>query len=91
MDPENAWIAFHPSKKDERRWRIIYRDIDGLDEEELIKRASTKFEELIPGRPKSDQYEIIGIRAYKIHQRLVEKMRLGRFMLAGDAAHLCCP
>lgn len=91
FDSENAWLAFRPDKHDENHWRVIYRDTEGLDEAEYIARAPQKFSEFLIGHPTSEQFEIIRIRAYKIHQRLVDSMRKGRFVLAGDAAHLCCP
>ncbi|KAJ3519628.1 hypothetical protein NM208_g14052 [Fusarium decemcellulare] len=91
LDSENAWLMFRPSKQDDLHWRIIYRDVDGLDETEYISRAPGKLQGLLPGRPSLAQIDIMRVRSYKIHQRLVETMRKGRFLLAGDAAHLCCP
>jgi 2-polyprenyl-6-methoxyphenol hydroxylase-like FAD-dependent oxidoreductase len=67
------------------------RNTEGLDEAEYIARAPQKFSEFLIGHPTSEQYEITRIRAYKIHQRLMHSMRKWRFVLAGDAAHLCCP
>jgi 2-polyprenyl-6-methoxyphenol hydroxylase-like FAD-dependent oxidoreductase len=39
----------------------------------------------------SDPYEIIDVRPYRVHQRLVDTYRVGRVMLAGDAAHINSP
>lgn len=33
----------------------------------------------------------MSISPYRIHQRLAKSMRVGRFLLAADAAHLCNP
>jgi 3-(3-hydroxy-phenyl)propionate hydroxylase len=41
--------------------------------------------------PKSEPYEVREIRPYRIHQRIVSDYRLGRVLLAGDAAHLNSP
>src|SRR5271169_5472388 len=50
-----------------------------------------KFERMLPGHPKPDQYKLMNCSPYKIHQRCAEKFRVGRFLLAADAAHLCNP
>jgi 3-(3-hydroxy-phenyl)propionate hydroxylase len=36
-------------------------------------------------------YEVLEIRAYRIHMRIVEDYRAGRVLLAGDAAHVNSP
>jgi len=68
-------------------WRVSYGELSGLTREELIERQPMKFEAMLPGNPKSDQYDLAAISPYKIHQRIVDKMRVGRFLLAADAAH----
>src|SRR3979490_1869488 len=50
-----------------------------------------KYETMLPGNPKPGDYKLTNISPYKIHQRCAEKFRLGRFLLAADAAHLCNP
>lgn len=72
-------------------WRISYGELPGLSTEELIARNAMKFEQILPGNPKPDQYEVVSISPYKVHQRCVEKMAVGRVALAADAAHLCNP
>lgn len=67
-------------------WRVSYGDLS-LSRDELIARQPMKFREMLPGRPEPSDYELAAINPYKIHQRLVEKMRIGRFCLAADAAH----
>lgn len=78
------------SKKD-KLWRIVYVEDGGLSHEELKARQPEKYEKLLPGNPKPGEYEIVRFSPYTIHQRCVEKMRVGRVLLAGDAAHLCNP
>jgi 2-polyprenyl-6-methoxyphenol hydroxylase-like FAD-dependent oxidoreductase len=34
---------------------------------------------------------LVSISPYKIHQRRANRFREGRFLLAGDAAHICNP
>lgn len=50
-----------------------------------------KYEAMLPGNPKPGDYKLTNISPYKIHQRCAEKFRVGRFLLAADAAHLCNP
>jgi 3-(3-hydroxy-phenyl)propionate hydroxylase len=41
--------------------------------------------------PKPGAYEVLDLRPYRIHQRIVPDYVKGRLMLAGDAAHLNSP
>jgi 2-polyprenyl-6-methoxyphenol hydroxylase-like FAD-dependent oxidoreductase len=41
--------------------------------------------------PEQDHFEILEIRPYRIHQRIIEHYRIGRILLAGDAAHINSP
>ena len=90
IDAENAFIVFRPSKA-ENEWRVIYQESHGLDANEIVARSKTTLAELLPGKPNEEDLKIARVRPYQIHQRLVEKMRDGRIVLASDAAHLCCP
>ncbi|KAH8812372.1 hypothetical protein F5884DRAFT_785200 [Xylogone sp. PMI_703] len=74
-------------------WRVTYGEKSGLTNEELLARQPAKFEAMLPGHPKPDSgaYRLTNISPYRVHQRLAEKMRVGRFLLAADAAHLCNP
>lgn len=58
---------------------------------QMVARQPMKFERMLPGNPKPDQYKLMNCSPYKIHQRCAEKFRVGRFLLAADAAHLCNP
>jgi len=72
-------------------YRITYGEIGGLTAEQMRERQPKKFETILPGNPKPDQYKIVNFSPYKIHQRCVDHMRVGRILLAADAAHLCNP
>ena len=72
-------------------WRVTYGDIDGLTNEEYEKRRETAFEKLLPGNPKPHQYKINQTDHFRTHNRCVESMRVGRILLAGDAAHVNNP
>ncbi|CAK7238121.1 hypothetical protein SEUCBS140593_010347 [Sporothrix eucalyptigena] len=74
-------------------WRITYGELTGLTREELIERQPMKFEKFLPGHepPEAGAWKLESISPYKVHQRLAEKMAVGRICLVADAAHLCNP
>ncbi|MAD81457.1 MAG: hypothetical protein CL912_00705 [Deltaproteobacteria bacterium] len=72
-------------------WRVTYGEIPGLTKEELSERLPSKFKAMFPGHPDPEEYRVVNFSPYKVHQRLAEKLRVGRFLLAADAAHLCNP
>lgn len=86
LHPENAWLAFRPDTEP-NHWRVISR-FEGSPEGPELHKA---LEKLLPGHPSPEQYNITRARTYQIHQRIVDSMRVGRVVLASDAAHLCCP
>ncbi|KAK5704579.1 hypothetical protein LTR17_021775 [Elasticomyces elasticus] len=85
-----ARIGAHEDPK-QNIWRISYGEKAGLSNEELMERQEMKFEQMLPGHPKPGGYQVLNKSPYRVHQRCVEKMRVGRLLLAADAAHLCNP
>ncbi|KAK3346061.1 hypothetical protein B0T25DRAFT_571222 [Lasiosphaeria hispida] len=72
-------------------YRVTYGETGGLTYDELKERQPAKFAAFLPGNPTPDKYKLVNFSPYKVHQRCVDKMRVGRFLLAADAAHLCNP
>ncbi|KAH7074157.1 hypothetical protein FB567DRAFT_597316 [Paraphoma chrysanthemicola] len=72
-------------------WRVTYGDDGGLSREELIKRQPARYEEILPGHPKPDEYKLISMSPYKLQQRCAPSFRVGKIVLVADAAHLCNP
>lgn len=73
-------------------WRVTYGEVAGLSFDELKARQPSKFKAMLPGHPNPENYKIVNFSPYKVHQRLAAKMRVGRFLLAADAAHCkYCP
>jgi len=72
-------------------WRVTYGELAGLSREEIIARQPEKFRRILPGNPSPGEYQLVNISPYRVHQRLARSMRVGRFLLAADAAHLCNP
>ncbi|GAB1317055.1 hypothetical protein MFIFM68171_07265 [Madurella fahalii] len=71
--------------------RVTYGEIGGLTYDQLKARQPEKFQAFLPGNPTPDKYKLVNFSPYKVHQRCVDRMRVGRYILAADAAHLCNP
>lgn len=72
--------------------RLTYGEVGGLTHEELLARMPEKYSTLLPGdNVTPDQWKVVNFSPYRVHQRCVDKMRVGRVLLAADAAHLCNP
>ena len=69
-------------------WRCTYCESDSLPEETIAERIPAYFQRTLPG---SKQYELVRFSPYRMHQRAAERMRVGRVLLAGDAAHITNP
>jgi 3-(3-hydroxy-phenyl)propionate hydroxylase len=80
-------IVVHPQPGD--LWRFDWQlppDTD-VDEERRSGRLDERVQALTLGAP----YEIEWLSSYRFHQRIVDRMRIGRVLLAGDAAHALPP
>ena len=71
-------------------WRVGYSPPKDMTDEEALADASLQ-EHLNRIVPDAGPFEIFMARIYWIHRRLVDRMRIGRILLAGDAAHLNSP
>ena len=89
IDREHWYMAARISR--DGMWRVSYGEVNGLTRDEYIERQPHKYETMLPGHPKPGDYRLTNINPYKLHQRCAEKFRVGRFLLAADAAHLCNP
>lgn len=89
IHPDNFYIA--AKLNDKGLYRITYGEKAGFTTEEMRARLAARFEEILPGHPKPDQYKVVNFSPYKMHQRCAPSFRVGRVLLAADAAHLCNP
>ena len=89
IDPEH-WHMVAKIQND-GLYRITYGEKGGLSTEQLRERQPGKFQAFLPGNPTPDRYNIVNFSPYRVHQRCVDRMKVGRFLLAADAAHLCNP
>lgn len=73
-------------------WRVTYGDSEtGLTDEQYLARRDWHFKAMLPGHPEPDQYRIEQTNIYSIHNRCVPAFKVGRILLAADAAHVCNP
>jgi 2-polyprenyl-6-methoxyphenol hydroxylase-like FAD-dependent oxidoreductase len=72
-------------------WRVSYGEDTKLTPEEVRAHQPTKYERMLPGNPKPGDYKLLNVGPYRIHQRMAPKFRVGRILLAANAAHLCNP
>lgn len=90
IDPETWGMVCGVSKKD-KLWRVGYGVKGGQTHEQLRADLPGQFAKLLPGSPGPDDYKVVRFSPFSLHQRCVDHMKVGRFLLAGDAAHLCNP
>jgi 2-polyprenyl-6-methoxyphenol hydroxylase-like FAD-dependent oxidoreductase len=69
-------------------WRCTYSEAASLPEETVSERLPAHFAVLLPG---DEGYELASHAPYKMHQRAADRFRVGRVLLAGDAAHVTNP
>jgi len=69
-------------------WRLTYQEDSSLPAETFMERLPERYAFHIPAGVK---YEMTAARPYTIHQRCATRMRDGRILLAGDAAHCTNP
>jgi 3-(3-hydroxy-phenyl)propionate hydroxylase len=71
-------------------WRVsLYPDEDEPVEAALEPDAiERKLQRIVP---RNERYQVLQTRPYRIHERVVDRYRVGRVLLAGDAAHLNSP
>ena len=90
-DPEN-WNAMFkmPGDGPVGLWRVLFPVRP--DEDEAAALSAENVERLMQGfQPKAGRYQIENQNLYKVHQRVAADFRVGRALLAGDAAHVNNP
>jgi 3-(3-hydroxy-phenyl)propionate hydroxylase len=69
-------------------WRFTFPESGDLSDEGLEDRIHEHFAVGMPGHV---DYELVQFQPYRMHQRAAKTFRLGRVLLAGDAAHITNP
>jgi 3-(3-hydroxy-phenyl)propionate hydroxylase len=88
-DPVEYSNLFH-WKGPPDRWRIHFPTAIE-DEEDALKRPEALQARLKRFLGLDSDFEICGCNLYTVHQRVAEKFRVGRVVLAGDSAHVNSP
>lgn len=89
IHPEHFFMATRITQ--DNLYRVTYGELASLTKEEYSARQPWKFEHMLPGHPKPSEYTLVGMSPYKMHQRCAPSFRVGRILLAADAAHICNP
>jgi 3-(3-hydroxy-phenyl)propionate hydroxylase len=69
-------------------WRCTYMEAATHPEETFLERLPHVYEAILPGQ---GPYELERASPYRMHQRSAQRYRVGRVVLAGDAAHVTNP
>jgi 2-polyprenyl-6-methoxyphenol hydroxylase-like FAD-dependent oxidoreductase len=69
-------------------WRCTYMEDATLPEETFLERLPHMYQAILPGE---GAYELERASPYRMHQRSTQRYRVGRVVLAGDAAHVTNP
>lgn len=69
-------------------WRCTYMEDATLPEETFLERLPQAYDAIMPGH---GPYELERASPYRMHQRSAQRYRVGRVLLAGDAAHVTNP
>ncbi|HEY8357103.1 MAG TPA: FAD-dependent monooxygenase [Ramlibacter sp.] len=69
-------------------WRCTYCEDPELSEDGVLERMPDMFRHIIP---EMREHELVQFSPYRMHQRAAERFRIGRVLLAGDAAHSTNP
>ncbi len=90
-DPVNWAAVFKmPHEGPPGIWRAVFPGAPGLSDEALLAPEAIEpaMQTLVP---RSQPYEIRYKSVYRVHQRVAKTFRVGRVLIAGDAAHLNNP
>ncbi|GAP36180.1 FAD-dependent oxidoreductase [Piscinibacter sakaiensis] len=87
VDPDD-W-AIIPVLDQRSGWRVTYGEDAALPEAGVLERLPGRLARLLPDPAQS--YRIDRVAPYRVHQRSAPSYRVGRVLLAGDAAHITNP
>ncbi len=88
-DPDEWSNVFH-WKGPPDRWRVHFPTAPEDDEAALMRPEALQAR-LQRFLPTGKEFEIVGSNLYTVHQRIAQKFRVGRAILAGNSAHVNSP
>lgn len=71
------------------QWRVTFHEDANLPVQGIRERIFDYYRKVLPNEGEGAQLDLFS--TYSMHQRCVEKMRVGRVLLAGDSAHVTNP
>lgn len=80
--------AIIPKINNDGLWRLTYGEPGSVPREALRERLEAKLAQLLPG---GEKVLPEAFSPYRVHNRCTENFRIGRVLLAGDAAHVTNP
>jgi 3-(3-hydroxy-phenyl)propionate hydroxylase len=86
FDPE-AWFVV---LRTQDRWRILF-PVEPDEPQEVAGSPERVRERLREVSDRGDELRVEHVTLYKVHQRVADRLRAGRVVLAGDAAHVNNP
>jgi 2-polyprenyl-6-methoxyphenol hydroxylase-like FAD-dependent oxidoreductase len=74
-------------------WRVTYGGdlVPGLTDEEYLERRLAHLKAMLPGHPNPGDYLLVQTNLYNIHNRCASQFKVGRIILARDAAYFNNP
>ncbi|HEY0300507.1 MAG TPA: FAD-dependent oxidoreductase [Rhizomicrobium sp.] len=85
-DPVNWAVVARLGR--ENLWRVTYGEDADLAEDDVFARIPKHYAAIFPGK---EPYRIVAWSPYRVQERCAPSFRVGRALLAGDAAHACNP
>ncbi|WP_323019653.1 FAD-dependent oxidoreductase [Pararhodobacter sp.] len=86
MDDVHGAIIAKLDKSD--LWRVTFMEDASQPLDTVTERIDAFYRAYAPG---VEEYELVQYSPYRMHQRCADTMRVGRVILAGDAAHITNP
>ena len=86
VDPEYGAVIAKITR--DGLWRVTFSEPAGSTEQDLEDRIWDYYRQVFPN---INDIELKLYSSYQMHQRVASSMRVGRILLAGDAAHLTNP
>lgn len=88
MADAHNWAVIVRLDKQEHFWRVSYGESSDLSEAQRLDRIAERFRHFMP---RAAQWQLDRANSYRVHQRSASTYRIGRVLLAGDAAHVTNP
>ncbi|HEY1961948.1 MAG TPA: FAD-dependent oxidoreductase [Rhizomicrobium sp.] len=85
-DPVNWAVAARLGR--DNLWRVTFGEDADLPEEDVLARIPDHYAAILPG---NEPYRLAAWSPYRVQERCATTFRVGRVLLAGDAAHACNP